>query len=512
MKKILISLLVLAMPYILWAYPKYEMRAAWIATVENIDWPSVPGLSVEVQQKEMIAMLDSLQLANINAVFFQVRPSTDAIYDSKLEPWSHYLMGKQGQAPEPFYDPLAFVCYQAHLRCMEVHAWINPYRMLNSADTSLLDTTHLFFTHPEWFILYGGKYYFNPGLKPTQERLIEVVSDIVKRYDIDGVHMDDYFYPYPSGGKAFPDAETFKENPRGFTEINAWRRDNVNTVIKTISERIKTIKPWVVFGVSPFGVWRNIHQDSRGSKTRSGMNNYDDLHADVLMWIEQGYIDYVVPQLYWAIGRPNLDYNTLLEWWGDHKGQCNLYIGQAVYKLGRESSYWQTGNEICREIDSNRSNAKVSGSVFFRAKDLVANRQGLRDSLQSKYYFYPALVPPSLTLNAGPSLGPTDLREVNFGSRHYLFWDKVEDYGGYMPSYYVVYAYPGKELGDRSNPVYIYCTTQDTVLDLKDITHSFDGVWTFEVTTINRFRIESTQNHQLTIQLKDDSSLTLISH
>ncbi|MBQ0007298.1 MAG: family 10 glycosylhydrolase, partial [bacterium] len=309
------------------AQKKFEFRGAWIATVANIDWPTQYGLTPDIQRKEMIWLLDSLASLHFNAIIFQVRPTSDAFYKSGIEPWSYYLTGKQDKEPEPFYDPLAFVIYEAHKRNIDVHIWINPYRVLNGGDVGMLSSNHLFFKKPHLFVKYGGKYYFNPGFDETRQYLISVVEDIVRRYDIDAVHFDDYFYPYRVAGEEFPDQATFKNYPRGFKNKDDWRRNNVNMAILEIGQAIKRIKPWVEFGISPFGVWRNSNRDACGSKTTAGTTNYDDLYADVRLWLKKGWIDYVAPQLYWEIGKKAADYKILIEWWNENSFGKNLYIG-----------------------------------------------------------------------------------------------------------------------------------------------------------------------------------------
>ena len=376
-------------------------RGAWIATVANIDWPSAK-ISTE-QQEEMIGLLDSLESLGINAVVFQVRPTADALYESELEPWSHWLTGKQGIWTDSVaqYDPLAFMVMQAHLRGMEVHAWVNPYRVnISTMDTSALHNSHLMRQHPEWFWQYGKQWYFDPAQKDTREWLCMVVEDIVCRYGVDAIHMDDYFYPYPIGKKELPDKESFENNPRGFSDIGDWRRDNVNKTIKALSETIKRTKADVEFGISPFGVWRNSsatdtivvrdpNWDSlpKGSLTQAGMTNYDDLYADVLLWLREGWIDYIVPQLYWEIGKKVADYEVLVNWWAKHTYGRKLYIGMAPYRLGgkKEAKAWKEGNEIVRQMRLNRTIEEVQGECFYSTKPLLMNPLGVCDSIKSFY-------------------------------------------------------------------------------------------------------------------------------
>ena len=364
-------------------------RGAWIATVANIDWPSTEAVGNDSLQKaEMVWILDSLQSLGINAVIFQVRPTADALYQSEYEPSSHWLMGKQGDSLT--YDPLAWTIEQAHSRNMEVHVWLNPYRVnLAKTDTSMICADHIWRKHPEWFWEYNKQWYFNPGLDVTREWICTIVQDIVYRYDIQAIHMDDYFYPYPVGGKPLPDTETFKKYPRGFSDIHEWRRDNVNRAIQEISATIHECKDSVQFGISPFGVWRNASVDSTGSKTTAGITNYDDLYADIRLWIREGWIDYVLPQLYWEIGKKAADYETLAHWWANEvRGtNCKLYIGMAPYRLegAKKDSPWGIGNEISRQMKLNRTIPEISGECFYSTRPLLRNPRHVCDSIQKAY-------------------------------------------------------------------------------------------------------------------------------
>ncbi|MBQ3717727.1 MAG: family 10 glycosylhydrolase [Paludibacteraceae bacterium] len=371
-------------------------RGAWIATVANIDWPSAEAVgNPEAQQAEMIWLLDSLESIGINAIIFQARPTADALYYSELEPVSHWLTGKQGSwesAPSSSlkgresYDPLEFTITEAHRRGMEVHVWLNPYRVnLAKNDTSILAKDHVFRRHPEWFWEYNKQWYFDPSLDVTREWICTIVQDIVERYDVQAVHMDDYFYPYPSGKKALPDSLSFAQNPRGFEDIRDWRRDNVNRAIKDIHRAIKECREEVEFGISPFGVWRNASVDSTGSKTTAGITNYDDLYADIRLWIKEGWIDYVLPQLYWEIGKKAADYEELAHWWANEvKGtNCKLYIGLAPYRLENASKKtpWGQGNEIKRQMDLNRTIPEITGECFYSTRPLLRNPRGVCDSI-----------------------------------------------------------------------------------------------------------------------------------
>ena len=362
-----------------------RFRGAWIATVANIDWPSAEAVGNSLrQQQEMLFLLDSLQSLGVNAIIFQVRPTADALYYSELEPVSLWLTGKTGSwGTQMPYDPLAFVLREAHARDMEVHVWINPYR-LTLKDYPLPEATaHIL---KACAFQYNNQWYLDPGKEDTQAWICMVVSDIVSRYDIDAIHMDDYFYPYPVKGHSIPDRATYEANPRGFSNINDWRRDNVNTIIRELHTVIHSLKPEVQFGISPFGVYRN---DSTLG-IQAGMTNYDDLYADIVLWMKEGWIDYVVPQLYWEIGRKGVDYATLARWWADNSHGCRLYIGMAPYRLidqptsKQKTSAWATGNEIMRQLRLNDSIPEIQGECFYSTRPLLKNPRHLCDSLKDR--------------------------------------------------------------------------------------------------------------------------------
>ena len=475
--------------------PKREMRAVWIATVANIDWPSQRNLTTKAQRDEMRSMLDGLAKNNINAIVMQIRPTADAFYPSALEPWSNWLTGKQGVRPNPFYDPLQFIIEEAHKRCIDVHVWLNPYRVTNSENLNILNKNHLYFKNKELFLKYGDKYYFNPGLDETREFLNRVVEDVVERYDIDAIHFDDYFYPYRVAGEEFPDEATFRANPRGFApnQKDDWRRNNVNMVISELQKTIKSIKPWVEFGISPFGVWRNDNVDPRGSATKAGVQNYDDLYADILKWLKEGTIDYVAPQLYWEIGKKVADYSVLAKWWSNNSFGKNLYIGLYASQLGSTDANpaWRKGNELCRQLALNKNYPQIDGAVYFSAKPFLKNKQGLNDSLQANYYKYPALCPINRNINSGPSAQPQNIRILKDGTEAFLVWDEVKEEGGYQTAYYIVYAFKGKKVGDLNDPANIIVRTTENCIDLRELDRKFHGYNTFVVTSVNKFKQES---------------------
>lgn len=393
----LLSMLLLGCCLFVKAQPKlddknvFEFRGVWVATVVNIDWPSKRGLSNEDQKREFIELLDMHQKNGMNAIIMQVRPAGDALYPSTLEPWSEYLMGKQGLPPSPFYDPLSFMIAETHKRGMEFHAWINPYRAVFSTKNSSIAPNHLTKTHPDWFIDYDNKKIFNPGLPEVWQHTNRVVRDLVTRYDIDAIHLDDYFYPYKVPGKEFQDDATFKKYSRGLNKED-WRRSNCDTIIKQLSATIHSIKPGVQFGISPFGVWRNKSKDPIGSNTKAGVSNYDDLYADILSWLNKGWIDYVIPQLYWEHGHALADYDELVNWWNAHNYNRNLYIGHGIYRAGTNPS-WKSPKEIPYQIQSLRGLKNTRGSAYFSSSTFKNNPNHWNDSLQNNYYIKPALQP-----------------------------------------------------------------------------------------------------------------------
>lgn len=386
--------------------PQYEFRAVWIATVENIDWPSKKGLPVEEQKDEFIHLLDLHKRNGMNAVVMQVRPVSDAFYPSRYEPWSEYLTGKQGKPPFPYYDPLQFMIEETHKRGMEFHAWLNPFRAIFNVNKSDVAPNHISKIFPGLAVTYGSYKWYDPGMPQVQELIKKVVKDLVERYDVDGIHFDDYFYPYPITGKDFPDDASYAKYGNGL-ERGEWRRNNVDTIIKQLGETIKAVNPRVKFGISPFGVWRNKTQDPRGSESKAGVTNYDNLYADILLWLEKGWIDYVAPQLYWETSHSYVGFNMLMNWWSQHSFGRHLYIGQGIYRsLESRSGAWKTTVEIPKQIRAIRANDEVMGSIYFSSKTFDSNPMGWNDSLRNNYYKYPAIVPPMAWIDSVPPMQP----------------------------------------------------------------------------------------------------------
>ena len=406
--------------------PKREFRGVWVATVANIDWPSSPGLSTIQQQAEILEILDLHKLNGNNAIILQVRPTADALYQSELEPWSRFLSGEQGVAPEPYYDPLEFWIREAHKRGMEMHAWLNPYRI--SIDTAdLLSESHISHLHPEWIFTYGERTYFSPANPQVWDFVTSVVVDVVRRYDVDAIHFDDYFYPYQIADQDLPDSLEFKVFGGEFypDRIEDWRRHNVDTIISLLGSAIKAEKPWVKFGISPFGVWRNRSEDAHGSETSAGTSNYDGLYADVLHWQRKGWIDYLMPQLYWRESHPAVGFSTLAYWWNDFGFGRHMYVGLAPYRLDKKSQHpeWRKEKYLLMQIDKIRDLEGLHGFGYFSSKHFFReDLNRLNKKLQKKYCQTPALVPEMPWIDSEAPSSPTDLRREGKA----LVWEASE--------------------------------------------------------------------------------------
>ena len=372
-------------------HPKNEFRAVWIATVANIDWPKNGKDAIEKQKIDYIELLDTYKKLNFNAVIVQIRSVGDAFYCTNMAPWSKYLTGEEGKAPKPYYDPLEWMITQAHKRGFEFHAWLNPFRATNDSRTNLLSPTHDLNKHPEWMIKYGDKYFYNPALPEVQDHLIKVVEEVVQNYDIDAIHFDDYFYPYEIKGQTFDDSDSYKKYGEGL-KLEDWRRLNVNKYIKNNNDAIKKIKPWVQFGISPFGVWRNKSDDPKGSETRAGQTNYDHLFADPLEWMEKKSIDYILPQLYWSLDHPLASYAVLAKWWSENSPNTALYLGNSSYKINNDADKsWTNPNEMANQVNLSRTFPNILGHGYFSAKWFMNANKDVTDILANNQYKYPAL-------------------------------------------------------------------------------------------------------------------------
>lgn len=400
--KFFFSLLLVAyclLPVAAAAQAKPEFRGVWVATVDNIDWPSKGNYNSDSQKVEFIKLLDMHQRNGMNAMIVQIRPVTDAFYPSQYEPWSEFLTGRQGQPPMPYYDPLEFMIAETHKRGMEFHAWMNPYRAVFNINTSSIAANHITRIHPEWFLTYGDKRYFDPGSKEVQQYVTNVVKDVVNRYAVDAIHFDDYFYPYRIAGKEFPDNANFLRYGNGMIKDD-WRRSNVDSIILMLSTAIKKENPKCQFGISPFGVWRNEDKDPvNGSKTNGAQTNYDDLYADILLWLRNGWIDYVAPQLYWEFGHRIAPYEILLDWWSKHTYGRNCYIGLGIYRANSNSA-WKDITQLPRQIESLRSTPNIQGMIFFSSRSFNNNPNGWSDRLRLDYFKEPAKTPEMNWINS----------------------------------------------------------------------------------------------------------------
>ena len=466
-------------------YPKREFRGAWIQAVNG----QFRGIPTEKLKQTLIDQLNSLQGAGINAIIFQVRPEAGALYASQLEPWSRFLTGVQGQAPSPYWDPMQFMIDECHKRGMEFHAWINPYRVKTSLKSEL-SPNHLYNIHPEWFVTYNNQLFFDPALPESRRHICMVVADIVSRYDVDAIHMDDYFYPYPAKGMDFPDDASFARYGGGFTNRADWRRSNVNILIQKIHETIRGLKPWVKFGISPFGIYRNEKNDPLGSKT-NGLQNYDDLYADVLLWARNGWVDYNIPQIYWQIGHPAADYETLVKWWAKNTENRPLFIGQSVMNTIQNADPKNPSmNQLPRKMALERAYQTIGGSCQWPASAVVENAGKYRDALVQEYHKYPALVP---VFDFMDDKAPGKVRKVKkvwTEDGYMLFWTppKAKDEMDRAVQY-VVYRFGDKEKVNIDDASHIVAVTRNNFYKLpyKDGKNKYRYV----VTALDRLHNES---------------------
>ncbi|HQJ47355.1 MAG TPA: family 10 glycosylhydrolase, partial [Ignavibacteriaceae bacterium] len=400
----------------------------------------------------LINLLDELDRDGINTIIFQIRTECDAFYSSAYDPWSYWLTGSQGTAPYPYYDPLEFAVEEARKRGMELHAWFNPYRVERSAGNYTTAPNHVSKLHPDWVIQIGNIKFLDPGLPMVRDYVTSVIYDVVSRYDVDGVHFDDYFYPYPPDQITNQDNQTFANYPRGFTNIKEWRRDNVNLLIAQINNSIQSVKPWVKFGISPFGIWKNgVPQGI------TGLSAYDDIYCDAIAWLHNRSIDYLTPQLYWPFGGGQ-DYGKLQPWWADsvYANQRHFYPGHAYYRIVN----WANPSEIPRQIRFDRNNPKVDGGVFFRAKNFGENPKGVTDSLRNNLYRYKSILP---VMNWKDVIKPNPPRNLKFerlaNGQAGLKWDvPLIASDGDTANRYVIYRFntPNIQSSDLENSANIF--------------------------------------------------------
>lgn len=478
--------------------PKREFRGVWIATVVNLDWPTNARATPEAQKKQLADELNIHQQNGINAIMFQVRPAADAFYAKSREPWSKYLTGKQGQ--EPGYDPLEFAVTEAHKRNMELHAWFNPYRATFDNKFFALAPGHITRTKPDWFFIYDGIKLFNPGLPEVREYIVQVVLDVVKNYDVDGIHMDDYFYPYPVRGQVINDAETFAKYGEGFDNIKDWRRENVDKLIHMMADSIHKYKPNMKFGISPFGIWANKSQHPDGSATNGG-SSYIENFADTRKWMQEGWIDYINPQIYWQIGNRAAAFDTLLEWWSNNTYNRHLYIGQAPYRFYEQRSpAFKNPSEIPNQLRLIRANPRAQGSVYFRSQSLIANANHLADSLKKDFYRYPALPPPMLWLDSIPPNAPQNFVAHAENKGVMLKWQAPLPAADGETAYgYVVYRFQGSEKFDLADPKNILHIQYDTTSLYFDSNVEPGKTYFYVITAIDRLKNESERSPTMAV-------------
>ncbi len=455
--RILLSILFLTLS--LGAQPKREFRGAWIATVTNVDWPIVKTDTPAKQQTDMMAIIDSLDRVGFNAVVFQVRPSADAAYASTIEPWSEWITGTQGVPPSSAnYDPLTFILTYAHSKKMEVHAWFNPYRTVVNDWVSSVSASHISKTRPDLVKKYpiyagsvpnrkttGNLVMLDPGIPEVRTYVLSVIMDVLRRYDIDGVHFDDYFYPYPTTDSTnasvpFSDSDSFAAYNPGGLPLGDWRRENVNQLVKMVHDSIRAVKPQVKFGISPFGIWRNQSNDPLGSNT-TGLDSYSQIYTDVRRWLQEGWLDYVTPQVYWRMGYAIADYAILVPWWDQNSFGRHVYVGQAPYRMFNGNGWpaW----EIIDQIALNRTRPNVLGSVHFSAKYFHRSAyrpNGLNDSLKSLAYQSRALRPTMAWIDSVAPLPPESLTIQKYTSFGLLKWKSPSAASdGQLPQEYILY-------------------------------------------------------------------------
>lgn len=473
---------------------KREFRGAWIQCVNG----QFIGMTTTQMQDTLTYQLDKLKEYGVNAIIFQVRPECDALYKSSLEPWSRFLTGEQGKAPSPYWDPLAWMVEQCHKRGMELHAWINPFRA-KTKTTNDLAQNHVALQHPDRVFAYDGQLILNPAIAENREYICKVVEDIVSHYDIDGLHIDDYFYPYPAQGQTIPDDKEFKASNNGIKDKGDWRRDNVNVFIKQLYETIHSTKPWVKFGVSPFGIYRNKKSAPEIGSQTNGLQNYDDLYADVLMWVNNGWVDYCVPQLYWEIGHRAADYETLIKWWNKYASKRHLYIGEDVMRTvkapdlsNRSISQMPAKRKLHDEMQN------VNGTVLWYAKAAVDNVGNYGTLLKSVYWKYPALTPTMPFIDNKAPKSVKGMTVLDMDGDQVLFWKAPKGKGWKNEAVrYVVYKFDKGEkinLNDASKIIKI--TTDEFYKIPQTSLNSKQGAY-YVVTALDRMNNESKPKKKL---------------
>ena len=485
MKKTILLTVALMLAIAVGAQQKREMHGAWIQCVNG----QFQGIGTAKMQQTLTYQLNELQRDGVNVIIFQVRPECDALYESKLEPWSRFLTGQQGKAPSPYWDPLKWMIEECHKRGMELHAWINPYRA-KTKGTKMLASNHISVRKPMNCFAYDELFILNPGIAENRDYICEVAKDIVTRYDVDGIHMDDYFYPYPVKGEGIPDDELFYDNSNGLKNQNDWRRYNVNLFIEQFYKTVHAAKPWVKVGISPFGIYRNKRNSEIGSNT-NGLQNYDDLYADILLWVNNGWLDYCVPQIYWEIGNKAADYDTLIHWWNQYASARPLVIGEDVE---RTVKYRDPKNPNVHQLSAkmalHQQLPNVQGSVLWYAKAVVDNVGNYGTSLRQTYWRYPALQPAMPFIDDKAPGKVRKMKPIWTSDGYVLFWTapKGDDWNDQAVKY-VVYRFGAKEKINTNDPSKICAITTQPFYKLPYV----DGKekWVYVVTALDRLQNES---------------------
>ena len=469
-----------------WAQlPKREMRGAWIQCVNG----QFQGMGTAKMQQTLIYQLDELWKDGVNVIIFQVRPECDALYKSNLEPWSRFLTGQQGKAPSPYWDPLEWMIKQCHARGMELHAWINPYRA-RTKSTKMLASNHIQVRKPQNCFDYDGLTILNPGIPENRDYICEVARDIVTRYDVDGIHMDDYFYPYPATGQTIPDDAQFRQYNNGIRDRGDWRRHNVNLFIEQFYKTVHKAKPWVKVGISPFGIYRNMKNSKTGSNT-NGLQNYDDLYADVLLWIDKGWLDYCVPQIYWEIGNKAADYDTLIRWWNQYAGKRPLVIGEDVERTVKAADPANPSqHQQAAKFRLHRNMNNVKGYVLWYAKAAVDNVGNYATMLRESYWRTPVLQPDMSFISKKTTKKVRKMKPVWTSDGYVLCWTppKGKEWHN-TATLYVVYRFGVGERMDYDDARNIVAVTRDPFYKLPYV----DGKkkYRYAVTALNRIQNES---------------------
>ena len=482
-----------------------QTRAVWVSTVKMLDYPSAHNLTSDELKQEYIALLDTIHNLNINTIIFQIRPAADAFFFSPYEPWSEWLTGKQGQAPMPYFDPLKFFISEAHKRHIQFHAWINPFRAIATIQYADVINTHISKTKTDWFFDYGLHRYFNPGIPEVRDYLVSVIVDIIQRYDIDGIHFDDYFYPYPirdEKGKIvpIPDYQTFLKYNQGFDNIKDWRRNNINSFIQTIHDTIKALKPWIIFGISPNAIWRNIKDDPKGSPTR-GLAAYDWLYADILLWDSLQLVDYIAPQLYLSIGHKYADFSKLLNWWSKNIKNSNLFIGTNLLGIDTSQNFnpWFSYENFIQQLTMISEKKEVKGILLYRYQTIKNNPFNINYTLKTKFFQNWALFPHFSNCDTIPPSPPKityfkqkDTIIINWSLEKKLINDSI--------AFYSIYLFHITDSSITRDSVFLTSTPKIKIVSKRKLLESKD-IFFIQVCAWDRWHNQSLPSNPITLKL-----------